>query len=106
MPSSLQLRDHPQLIIGRHPSWPPVWVHTRTEPYKKLTGEVGVFTGTILFEFAPTRLFVKMEFEQERYLGCLLVQDAIFARQLHSFLKNLIGLSIKEIGDLDLSHTL
>jgi len=106
MPALLPLRNHPELIIGRHPSWPPIWVHTRTEPYKELTGEVGVFTGTILYEFAPTRLYVQMEFNGERYLGCLMTQTAVFNRQLHDLLQNHIGLSIKEIGDLDLSHTL
>ena len=39
-------------------------------------------------------------------MGCLWVQDAIFSRQLHQLLQNHIGLSIKEVGDLDLSHTL
>jgi len=47
-----------------------------------------------------------MEFEQEPYLGLLMVQDATFARVLHQFLQNHIGLTIKQIGDLDLSHTL
>jgi len=47
-----------------------------------------------------------MEFEQEPYLGCLLTHDASFAIQLHKLLQNHIGLTIKEIGDLDLSHTL
>jgi len=47
---------------------------------------------------------VKMAFDLKPYIGCLLVQDAVFSRQLHGFLKNLIGLSIKEVGDLNLSH--
>jgi len=102
----LPLRDHPQFNFFGHSGWPPVWAHTRSKLYKRLTGEVGVFTGTKLYEHAPTRLFVKMEFAQEPYLGCVLTHDAIFARQLHNFLQNYIGLSIKEVGDLDLSHTL
>ena len=102
---TLPLRDHPQLIIGRLLSWPPIWVHTRSLPYKTITGEIGVFTGTRVYEL-PTRLFVQMEHEQQPYVGLLLVKDAVFSRQLHEFLKNYIGLSIKEVGDLDLSHTL
>jgi len=73
---------------------------------QRLTGEVGVFTGTKLYEQAPTRLFVQMEVGGEPYLGCLLTHDAIFCHQLHEFLKNYIGLAIREVGDLDLSHTL
>ena len=102
----LPLREHPQFDFAGRSTWPPIWAHTRKSPYKRLTGEVGVFTGTKLYEQAPTRLFVKMEFEQEPYLGCLLTHDASFAIQLHKLLQNHIGLTIKEIGDLDLSHTL
>ena len=63
-----------------------------------------LFAGTILNADAPTRLYVKMEFECEPYMGCLVVQGAAFALQLHKLLRDHIGLSIKEIGDLDLSH--
>ena len=102
----LVLRDHPQLNFLGRSSWPPIWVHTRTTPYKKLTGEVGTFIGSICYEYATTRLFLKMAFERQPYLGCLVVQDAIFCHQLHDFLRKHIGLSIKGIGDLDLSQTL
>ena len=102
---TLPLRDHPQLIIGRLLSWPPIWVHTRSLPYKTITGEIGVFTGTRVYEL-PTRLFVQMDYEQQPYIGLLLVKDTIFSRQLHDLLQKHVGLSIKEIGDLDLSHTL
>src|SRR5262245_44707253 len=47
-----------------------------------------------------------MEFECEPYMGCLVVQGAAFALQLHKLLRDHIGLSIKEIGDLDLSGKL
>jgi len=81
-------------------------VHTRTKPYKRLTGEVGTFTGSVCYEHAPTRLFVKMEFAHEPYMGCLVLQDNIFCYQLHELLKKHVGSTIKEIGDLDLSQTL
>jgi len=101
----LALRDHPQLNFLGRSSWPPIWVHTRTQPYKRIIGEVGVFTGTRLYELRP-RLFVQMEYEQQPYVGCLVTDNVVFALELHQFLLNHIGLSIKEIGDLDLSHTL
>ena len=101
---TLSLQDHPQLNFLPRSSWPPIWVHSHATLYKRLIGEVGTLTGIILTEYMPTKLYVKMEFEEERYLGLLTVQDAAFARQLHDFLQNYIGLTIKEIGDLDLSH--
>jgi len=47
-----------------------------------------------------------MEYDGEPYLGTLMVDDAAFARKLHDFLQKHIGLSIKEVGNLDLSHML
>ena len=63
-----------------------------------------MFTGTKLYEQAPTRLFVQMEYKQQPYVGCLVTNNVVFALELHEFLQNHIGLTIKEIGDLDLSH--
>ena len=40
------------------------------------------------------------------YMGAVGFDGSVFCRQLYSLLKLKVGLSIKEIGDLDLSHTL
>lgn len=47
-----------------------------------------------------------MEFQQERYMGCLVALDHAFCRQLHELLKDHVGKSVKDIGDLDLSRLL
>jgi hypothetical protein len=47
-----------------------------------------------------------MEYEGRRYMAALGFDDAAFCSQLYIFLQSKIGLSIREIGDLDLSHTL
>src|SRR5262245_41937881 len=98
---TLPLRDHPQFDFLGHSGWPPVWVHTRSTPPKRREGEVGMLTGSACYKGALTRLYVRMEFENEPYLGCLLVHDAVFCNQLHEFLQKHIGLTIKEVGDLD-----
>jgi hypothetical protein len=97
------LRDHPGMTYRGMHNWPPVWVHTRSDPYKKLTREVGVLIGTRLGGTMPRRLFLVMEFENKRYLGCLMFDDAPFCNQVNDFLQNHFGTPIKEIGDLDLS---
>lgn len=51
----------------------------------------------------PRRLFVVMEFENKRYLGCVMFDDAPFCNQVNEFLKNHFGEPIKEIGVLDMS---
>jgi hypothetical protein len=47
-----------------------------------------------------------MEFENEPYMGVLLFSDARFYRQINTIWQDQIGLSIAEILDMDLSHSL
>ena len=43
-------------------------------------------------------------FDNLHYVGCLAVADTAFCRHIQTILKNLVGRSVKEIGDLDLSQ--
>ena len=105
--TAVQLRDHPQMNFAGYANWPPIWVSgAGSKTYKKHLGEVGTLIGVILNEAAPDKLFLRMEIKTERYMGCLAFNDPVFCRQLYIFLQGHIGKSIKEIGDLDLSHTL
>jgi hypothetical protein len=85
------------------PSWPPVWVHSRTE---KVYGEVGRFTGTKVNDAISTAIFLTMEFEQKHYMGFLSMNDAAFCGQLNKLLNGHVGQSVEEIGDLDVSFLL
>ena len=105
--TAVQLRDHPQMNFAGYANWPPIWVSgADSETYKKNLGEVGILIGVILNQAAPDKLFLRMEINSERYMGCLAFNDPVFCRQLCIFLQDHIGKSIKEIGDLDLSYTL
>ena len=46
-----------------------------------------------------------MDYDGCRYMGMLIFDDQIFCAEMFALLKANIGRSIKEIGDLDLSHT-
>jgi hypothetical protein len=87
-------------------SWPPVWVNTQTVPIKKITGEIGTLVRTAFFPETPKRLFLIMEFENERYMGCLVFSKPGFWQQLSQILHTNAGRSIEDIENLDLSHTL
>ena len=39
-------------------------------------------------------------------MGCLTFDDPGFCRRIHSVLNLMIGRSLKDVGDLDLAHTL
>jgi hypothetical protein len=102
----MKLRDHPQMNYRDQVNWPPVWIHMRRTPLQKLTGEVGILIDADWYAETPTRLFLRMKLDEEKYLGALLFSDETFCKQLHRILQRHIGRSIEEIGDLDLSHTL
>jgi hypothetical protein len=87
-------------------SWPPVWINTRTLPVKKRSGEIGTLMRTAFFPETPKRVFMIMEFENKHYMGCLVFSEAGFCQQLSEILQTNAGRSLKDIGDLDLSHTL
>lgn len=86
--------------------WPPVWVNTRTAPTKKINGEVGILIRTTFHPDMPKRLFLRMEMDKQPYMGCLVFSDPHFCQQLNRLLQDQLGRSLKEIGDLDLAHTL
>jgi hypothetical protein len=102
----LALRDHPLINYYGMKSWPPVWVNTHTVPTKKMTGETGVLIGAKFYPESPKRLFLRMEFHKQHYMGCLVFSDPGFCQQLNGILQAHLGHSIKEVGDLDLSDTL
>jgi hypothetical protein len=104
--SAVNLRDHPLMNYAGTANWPPKWVHTRIMPIRKLTGEVGVLTGTAWYPDHPTRLFLTMNIDNEPYMAALIFTDIAFCRQLRNILQPHIGSTIKEIGDLDVSFTL
>lgn len=101
-----RLRDHP-LIIRKSgiPSWPPQW-----RPVGRdngiIQGEVGILEDVSMSDLIENKIFLAMGHLGERYTSIIAFDDSTFARHLYpSLLKN-IGRTIKDIGDLDLSHTL
>jgi hypothetical protein len=52
------------------------------------------------------KLFLVMEHEGRRYMAALTFDDPAFCSQLYSLLQSKVGLSIREIGDLDAGDTL
>jgi hypothetical protein len=90
----------------RQVNWPPVWFRLKTEQPKRVMGEDGVLIQSLWDAQLSKRLFLRMKLDQELYMGALLFTDATFCQQLHGILKQHIGRSIREIGDLDISFTL
>jgi hypothetical protein len=69
-------------------------------------GELGTLDDVSMNESIPNKIFLAMEHVGERYITVLLFDDVTFTKQLYPLLLENVGRTIKEIGDLDLSHTL
>jgi hypothetical protein len=103
----VQLRDHPLMIRkSGYLSWPPVWTTTHPDWDDKSTGEVGTLEDVMMSNLSDNKIFMFMQYQGSRYMGFLAFDDSTFCRQIYDLLKSKAGLSIKEIGDIDLSYTL
>jgi hypothetical protein len=100
---AVKLRGHPLLI--RHPggkNWPPVWTQRRRDGVKAVTGEDGILI-YVHAAAGSNKCDLVIEYENENYTGTLLFDEAKFCHQVAALLRQHIGKSIKEIGDLDVS---
>ena len=53
-------------------------------------------------EAADDILFIAIDYQGHRYVGAMAVESPSLCRQIYLLLQSRIGLSIEEIGDLDL----
>ncbi len=88
-------------------NWPPVWTYTANDhTIKTVRGEVGTLAYVHSNALASSRCFIVIDYEGEMYVGSLLFDSQTFCKQVGDILKIHLKWSIKDIGDLDLSHTL
>jgi hypothetical protein len=73
---------------------------------RQANGEVGTLEDALMSDLIDNKVFMFMLYQGNRYMGFVGFDDAVFCRQIFTPLKSNIGLSIKEIGDLDVSYTL
>ena len=103
----MQLRDHPHMVRkSGFKTWPPIWTTTRHDQNDKPTGEIGTLQQVLTSEWLDNKIFLFIQFQGFRYMGFMSFDDLAFCSQIHTLLKANIGLSMKEIGDLDLSSIL
>jgi hypothetical protein len=103
----MQLRNHPLMTRKSGlKTWPPNWTTTHRNRDEKPIGEVGTLEDVMMSDLIPNKVFMWILWEDVRYMGFLSFDDVTFCSQIGTLLKANIGRSLKEIGDLDLSHTL
>jgi hypothetical protein len=103
----MELRDHPLMIRkSGHLIWPPVWTPIDPSRDDKPVGEVGILEDVMMNELDDSKIFMFMQYQGLRYTGFMSFDDRMFCRAIYTLLQSKIGLSIKQIGDLDVSYTL
>ena len=87
-------------------TWPPRWAPTHRDKDDKPLGEVGILEDVTKSQLSDTKLFLFMQHRGLQYMGSMNFDDFTFSSQIFTLLNANIGRSIKEIGDLDVSHLL
>jgi|SRR5262249_11704492 len=101
------LRHHPLFRYRGIPSWPPVWTWESGLENHRPKGEIGILRKVEASNIRPAdRCFLYIEHEASSYIGCLLFDDSTFCGYVATLLENHCNRSVKEIGGLDVSHTL
>src|SRR5262245_42250494 len=102
----MKFRDHPLMTrrSGRK-AWPPLWVNVEDRADKP-RGEIGVLTRVWIADAIKNGIFVRMSYEGSEYIGAMYFDDEAFCREIYRILESMIGSSLHEIGNLDLTYTL
>ena len=97
----MKLRDQLRTDKGTFYNWPPIWANTRQDPTDKPQGEIGNLQQVFMNDDGDI-LFIAIEYQGRRYMGAIGFDSPALCRQIYIALQSSIGLSIKEIGDIDL----
>jgi len=101
------LREHPLFNHRGVPSWPPTWTWISGLDNKHPLGETGILRDVLPSNIEPAdRCFLYMDFDEASYIGCLLIDNTAFCRQIVELLLSNRNKTIAEVGSLDLSSTL
>jgi hypothetical protein len=98
------LRDHPLMMFRGNRSWPPNWLWRHGCDDTHPRGEVGILKDVIPSTNADG-CFLIMEHCGAEYIGAVLLSNPVFSREILRLLGRSLGKTIREIGDIDLTHS-
>ena len=102
----MELRSHPFMRYHGLENWPPVWTRARKDVVKRVTGEVGVLEYVHFNPNASSKCYLVMDYQGETYVSTMVFESPVCCKIVGGFLNHHLKKTLKEIGDLDLSHTL
>ena len=97
----MTLRDQLRPHKGTFYNWPPIWTN-RLDPTDKPQGEIGNLEDVFMSEDYYDVTFIVIGYQSRRYMGAMGFESPDLCLQISIVLQSHIGLSIKEIGDIEL----
>jgi hypothetical protein len=97
----MKLRDQLRTDKGTFYNWPPIWTN-RQDPTDKPQGEIGNLQDVLMSEDVYDVLFIAIEYHGRRYMGAMGFDNPALCLQIATLLQSHIGLSLKEIADINL----
>jgi len=98
------LRDHPLLNHRGVHSWPPAWTWVAGLDNKYPLGEIGILRNVVPSRIEPAdRCFLYVDIDEASHIGCLLIDDIAFCRQIVELLSANRNVPVAAIGSLDLT---
>ena len=98
----MKLRNHPLMSFQGVGNWPPDWKLSFGTSSVPPTGEVGMLDRVPTSTTDPCLCFIMMLHEGRYYIGELKFDDDEFCRQICELLNANLGLSLRDIGSLDI----
>jgi hypothetical protein len=86
--------------------WPPSWSSTSQPEAKCPHGEIGTLESAWMHELLDRCVFLYVSDDAFHYTGHMYFDDHDSCMMIFNFLKSVVGRSIADIGDLDISHLL
>lgn len=101
----MKLRDHPLMVRkSGWKTWPPRWWSPSAPA--QIRAEMGILEEVRKNDAIENKLYLTIRHQGSVYLGVLQFDDIVFCGQVLQLLEAQIGRSVREIGDMDVSHLL
>jgi len=103
----MRFRDHP--VLKRRSGvilWPPHWSSAYQPKQWWPRGEIGALENVSMHELLDRCIFLHIRHDVFYYVGSMYFDDPGSCMMVYKFFKSVVGRSIADIGDLDVSHLL
>ena len=104
---AMKFREHPALKRKSGMiMWPPQWSSAYQPKERWPHGEIGTLDSAWMHELLDRCVFLYVSHDGFHYTGHMYFDDASSCMMVFNFLQSVVGCSIAEIAELDVSHLL